>query len=594
MPAWTLVNSSPTKGRTFKRPLDAKETGFFWDGVFNGTADSVQHLRLHLLNEADAYIFSESNITRTWLSVKRRYPLVGARVDMDNEEPHFIVEEHHLGRSNPNEVVFGRVMATWASGRKAFPKVMLFKRQFIMIAVVWSVETDVTRTRERAGTREVEWVKRQGRAPWSIQNFEDVPLRFFCGGDTAGPRTLSNHLLARIFIFRETDRADVIHMFTVIAHCITDGTVYNSFLRCFLDALSSRSEPPISGLEQRLAMVIASADLEPKHSFSLARRRWRRAIGFVIFGIRAAKRQGGHTLPCRLTHSTSRVPARARVLVTSISRDQTAAILMNCRLNNITFGNAFLPLAQVAMTRVLYRRYLRGEIDEEEWEYRKKQPHINRGPLNLRPYLDQQWFSKGGGGEFFLAISYFFYQLPFMTLGVTTQQHRDDLALSNGAPPQLASSTTPLFLEIASVEPITQLERTRVRALEWLKSVEEGTTADDTEVLAPADFPGTTWAHGGSSIGNLDEVSAVEYPLRSTNPLSPRSNIPHPAKAGYIIPSLPDITEDEPRIAVEYWMIHLHARPGQLYLGAATIRKQLHMQVSYDVNVSRKLSPRNG
>ncbi|KAF9234342.1 hypothetical protein BU15DRAFT_79093 [Melanogaster broomeanus] len=545
MPGWTLENSSPTKGRTFKRQLDPMEASFFWDGVFNGTADCVQHLRLRLLNEADAYIFSESNITRTWLSVKRRYPLLGARVEVDNEEPHFIVQEHHLGRLNANEVVFG-----------------------------------------------------------SVSSAEEAQSHVFEIFD--GPWSLSNNLLARIFIFRETDRADVIHMFALIAHCITDGTANNSFLRCFLDTLSSRSEPPISGLEERLDMVIASADLEPKQSFSLARRRWRRTIGFVIFGIRAGKRQVWRThASLSFDPPTSRVPARSRVLVTSVSTDQTTAIVMNCRLNNITFVNAFLPLAQVAMTRVLYRRYLRGEIDEKEWEYRKKQPHIYRGPLNLRPYLDHQWFSKGGAGEFFLAINFFFLQLPFMTLGVTTQQHRDDLALSNGAPPfanlltfnrflhranmvkrQAANFFNhPLFLEIASVEPITRLEGIRIRALEWLKSVEEGTTADDTEVLAPADFPGITWAHGGSSIGNLDEISAVEYPLQSTNPLSPRSNIPHPAKAGYVIPSLPDITDDEPRISVEYWMVHLHARPGQIFLGAATTRKQLHMSVTYDVNV---------
>ncbi|KAF9234348.1 hypothetical protein BU15DRAFT_79099 [Melanogaster broomeanus] len=502
MPAWTLVNSSPTKGRTFKRQLDPMEAGLFWDSVFNGAADIVHHLRLRLLNEADAYIFSESNITRTWLSVKRRYPLLGARVEVDNEEPHFIVQEHHLGRLNPNEVVFGSV---------------------------------------------------------SFSSVEEAQSHIFEILD--GPRSLSNNLLARIFIFHETDQVDVIHMFTLIAHCVTDGTACNSFLRCFLDTLSSHSEPPISGLEQRLAMVIASADLEPKQSFSLARRRWRCAIGFVIFGIRAAKRQVWRAHPS-LSFNTLYLSCPSAC---SRSRDvrfkgQTTAILMNCRLNDTTFGNAFLPLAQVAMTRVLYRRYLRGEIDEKEWDYRKKQPHINRGPLNLRPYLDQQWFSKGGAGEFFLAISFFFYQLPFMTLGVTTQQHRDDLALSNGAPPfanlltfnrflhranmvkrQAANFLNhPLFLEIASVEPITQLERTRIRALEWLKSVEEGTMADDTEVLAPADFPGTTWAHGGSSVGNnfrgiLDGASS--------------------------------------------------RTPGQLYLGAVTIHKQLHMKVFYDVNV---------
>ncbi|KAF9231022.1 hypothetical protein BU15DRAFT_56635 [Melanogaster broomeanus] len=544
MPGWSLVNSSPAEGRTFRRPLGISEAAFQWDCVFNGTANTIQHIQLRLLNQTDAYIFSESNITRTWVSAKRRYPLLGARVEVVNEEPHFTVQEHRLGGLNPNEVVFGEVSSAEEVERRVF------------------------------------------------QIMDGPPL-------SLSP----DNLLARIYIFRETDRTDVIHMVTVIAHCITDAAGTYSFLRCFLDTLSSRSELPISDLEQRLAMVVAPADLRPEPSLSPARQRWRHAIGRAIHQVKTAKRQGGYTLPCRLTRSTSRVPALARVRSLGLSRDQTTAIMTNCRLNNITFGNAFLPLAQVAMTRVLYRRYLRGEIDEEEWQHRKKQPYISEGPFNLRSYLDKQWFHKGGAGEFIISSSNFFYHLPFMTLGVTAQQRRDEIILSNGAPPfanlltfsrflhrvgmvkqQISNFLShPLLYEMSS--PLERLERTRTGALEWSKNVEGRTTADDAEVLALADFPGTVVAHGGSSTGDIDQILPGEYPLRSTNPLSPRSNIPHPAKAGYAIPEIPDTTEDEPKIVVEDSRALLHARPAELYLGAATRHKQLDVHAFYDENV---------
>ena len=70
--------------------------------------------------------------------------------------------------------------------------------------------------------------------------------------------------------------------------------------------------------------------------------------------------------------------------------------------------NAYLGLAQVAMTRVLYRRYLCGQISAEEWAYRRRYPCRSFGPPNPRPYLDKVWF-EGGGGEFVLAINMFAY-----------------------------------------------------------------------------------------------------------------------------------------------------------------------------------------
>ena len=178
------------------------------------------------------------------------------------------------------------------------------------------------------------------------------------------------------------------------------------------------------------------------------------------------------------------------------------------------------------MTRVLYRRYLRGEISEEEWAYRKRQPHINGGPLNLRPYLDKTWFDKGGGGEFMLSISLFVYQLPFMTLGTPAERHPG--ALPDGAPPfsdlltfdrflhraklvrkqATAFFSHPLFLEIVQAKHLAYLPYTRSRALRWMQRAETPNgndtrvDPDEDKVLSVADIP-SVWAHGGSSLGNV-------------------------------------------------------------------------------------------
>lgn len=216
------------------------------------------------------------------------------------------------------------------------------------------------------------------------------------------------------------------------------------------------------------------------------------------------------------------------MISTSLTHAQTSVVIANCRLHYLTFGNAFFALAQVAMTRVLYRRYLRGEIEEEEWAYRKRQPYISGGPLNLRPYLDKAWFEKGGGGEFMLSIGFFFYQLPFMTLGATKDRHQR--VLLDGAPPfsdlltfdQFLHRTGlvkeqatkhfnhPLFFEIVLAAVLADIERVRLGALQWMQRVEtadghethRNSDSDNDKVLAVMDIP-MVWAHAGSSIGNV-------------------------------------------------------------------------------------------
>lgn len=65
------------------RQLSPLELAFFWDGRFNGTEDSIHHVKLRLLDPTqDEYLFSEANITNAWLSTKRRHPLAGATINL--------------------------------------------------------------------------------------------------------------------------------------------------------------------------------------------------------------------------------------------------------------------------------------------------------------------------------------------------------------------------------------------------------------------------------------------------------------------------------------------------------------------------------
>ena len=215
------------------------------------------------------------------------------------------------------------------------------------------------------------------------------------------------------------------------------------------------------------------------------------------------------------------------MFTTPLTPEQSAIVVANCRRHKITFGNALLALTQVAMTRILYRRFLRGDISASEWEYRQRQPMHVGGPLNLRPHLERDWVTKGGAGEVFIAISFFFYQLPFMTLGTTRNQDPGTLRLENGAPPfadlltfnrflhraglvkaqAQAYLKHPLFEEIAMGYHTGsgRLNRSKMAVSEWVRSVEGGSEADPGTVINLFDDSGSSRisAHGGSSMGDV-------------------------------------------------------------------------------------------
>ena len=83
---------------------------------------------------------------------------------------------------------------------------------------------------------------------------------------------------------------------------------------------------------------------------------------------------------------------------------------------------------------MLHRRYLRGEIPAEEWEYRRRQPMHFGGPINLRPYMDEEWQRKGGATEVALAIDYYECTLPFMPTPFGMRKD-EGVPRVDGAPP---------------------------------------------------------------------------------------------------------------------------------------------------------------
>jgi hypothetical protein len=95
----------------------------------------------------------------------------------------------------------------------------------------------------------------------------------------------------------------------------------------------------------------------------------------------------------------------------------SSRILAGCKSTGITFGCVFPVIGQIAATRVLFRHYMRGEISEEEWEFRKREPMLTAGPLNARSMMDERWYKAGGKNHICVSLGIFTLVLPFMPLG---------------------------------------------------------------------------------------------------------------------------------------------------------------------------------
>lgn len=228
MTAWKLLDC--TGPRIYERPLGLTELGFYWDGRFNGTADTLQNAMVEIIDPEKQHLFSVENVTRTWLALKQQFPLLGAYL-VDRKEGTdvaFTVTEDRLAFSGPEEIYFQTVSSLAEA-----------------------------------------------------QTFADNVIH--------GKRSLSGELLARLVILPRSDQISHVHVLIHVAHCITDGVANTTLLRSFLDVISSEPISTKWDLHERLTLALASEDLVPTPLSNRAKRRWHRAMGQVLSSNRVGK-----------------------------------------------------------------------------------------------------------------------------------------------------------------------------------------------------------------------------------------------------------------------------------------------------------------
>jgi hypothetical protein len=224
---WTLEQPS-----TYVRPLGPTEQIFYWDGLFEGTADSVCSVEIEIQNSDLESVISPANVGRAWISLKLKFPLVGSRtIQRPDQSVWFAVDEKRLRTCGPGELHFHDV----------------------------------------ASAKEAQTIS------------SNIPN---------SARLLSKDLLACLLVLRRTDDLRRFHILIHAAHTITDGIANTALLRTFLDKLASAKAPVDSeawDIKDRLAMSSSCDDLNPFHHLSIPRKRWRLAIGAVICRNRVSK-----------------------------------------------------------------------------------------------------------------------------------------------------------------------------------------------------------------------------------------------------------------------------------------------------------------
>ncbi|KAJ6547642.1 hypothetical protein B0H19DRAFT_1166714 [Mycena capillaripes] len=515
--SWT--RAGPVGRRVYTRPLGLNELGFYYDSHINGTADTLTHTVIQVSAEGK-HCLALDNLGRAWRALKNRFPLLGAMVQIKQELPQFLVAEERLESIVPGE---------------------------ISVSSVSSLE------------------EAQEAATTAIN----------------GQRKLSDDLLSRIEVLSRTDDASTYHVLIDVAHLITDGVGNGSLLKEFLNMLSfPDGDAAQADLEARLSLAVAAESLVPASKMSIARQRWRRAAGHIISKLQDAKRTGGHTLPKNFAPVATRLPAQSGVLNIQFSPKASALIIKNLRRLKLTVGNALPVLAQVGLARLLCRRYVRGEISPEEWEFRKKQPSHTAGPINLRGFLDKAWYQAGGHSNVSVNVGYFYYTLGFTSLGSANLAPGDPIPeLSDLMSPQrfiLRCNTLkklanrylahPLFFEVGAARLAGKIANQKIVAAKWEKDpssiVRESRVVDNNVPVIEQEKYGPVMSHGWSTFGNMGGSLPREYPSHN--------------KAG---PSNP------PLLRLQSHQGLLHCRTGELYLGMGISSEQLVLILHFDKNV---------
>lgn len=225
---WVEDASSLPGGRTFRRPLGLTEQDSYWDSVFRGTLTTINDFEVAC---EGGDVFTRENVTRAWLHLKQMFPLLGCRVEerpgpsSDAELLEFVVEEGKLDVIRADEINFLQVNSP--------------------------AEVD-----------------RQCHIILNSSDYLDA-----------------SKAVARLWILRRTDIPSYFHILFQLAHITHDGFAITTVIKAFCNAVltPNLSQSDLTSMEDRLGMVVALEDLDPALEYSLARRRWWRAIAKVIF-----------------------------------------------------------------------------------------------------------------------------------------------------------------------------------------------------------------------------------------------------------------------------------------------------------------------
>ena len=183
-------------------------------------------------------------------------------------------------------------------------------------------------------------------------------------------------------------------------------------------------------------------------------------------------------------------------------------------------------------TRVLHRRYLRGEISEEEFKQHCTQPFHSAGPINLRPFLDREWYESGGDEVVMLGINLYIITIPSMPTvpdGWLTQ-HKSELEDGTLPFPALFSRdrfvrrvqavkkqfkhtlTHPLLFEIAAAPSLGRVIGAKAAAERWKRhQAREGLGETEKPILG-SPKPDYIFHNGGSSLGNVSPTFVTVVP----------------------------------------------------------------------------------
>ena len=228
MSSWAKSTNHASGVDVYSRPLGNTELGFYWDHIFNGTATTIQYVKIHAL---DRSIVDVQNIADAWLRLKARYPLIGCRT-VERETPegvYLILDEDELRSIREGELVVRDVM----------------------------------------DEREVDELKEQ------LLN---------------GPPMDISRFTSQIWTLRGSKDSGILYIFLVAAHLITDGMGNASFIREFCQELCTAGKrTPPSSLSHRLENILSLEALYPELARTVAHKRWRWAISKVLMQIQQGK-----------------------------------------------------------------------------------------------------------------------------------------------------------------------------------------------------------------------------------------------------------------------------------------------------------------